>query len=787
CLQTGDLWYGVWAVDFIVHARLASGAPLAEVAQEAAKYRDYAVKTGNENMSVLLQADEQLALHLMGKTESPEAIDGADFVEAEIFALLEEMGWDFGLFWMSVNRGVLQYLRGEKERALESIEAAEAKNEAAPGIWLVAEQVFWHALILASSLDESPATEALEAIEQRRDRLEGWAHHGPENFLHKQLLIEAELERLAGRPLEALEVYERAAEAALEGGFLHLAAIANERAGQMLLASGRLQRATDGYLTEAAYLFRRWGAQRKVEQMVRLHGDSLRAESANQEPLSLEATSTSTTSLLDLQAVLKASQTLSSQIRLADLLRRILRLLMETAGAEKGALLTEHEGEWKIAASGDVHGEVEVTESGLAYGDSSALSPAVVQFVLHTDEDVVEDDASRHAVFGSDEHVRAVGVRSLLCSPIRSHQRRVAVLYLENNIARGAFTESRLSVLQMLSAQAAISIENALLYQDLEQYTYLLESRVEERTRELSAKNEQLEAKNEEILLTQKQLIIQEKLASLGTLTAGVAHEVKNPLNFVRNFASLSVDLAEELKDKVQGEGEGAGAPAGRHAAGDAEEVAGIVQDLVDNIGRIDQHSGRIDSIVSSMLSMSRSASANQEPTRFNELVTEYTKLAYHGVRGSDGRYDNVTLRMDLDPRVGEVEVVPQDIGRLLLNLSSNALYAALESAGEAPAMEVATRDLDGRVELRVRDNGPGMPEEVIRQAFQPFFTTKPAGKGTGLGLAICRHIVVDQHRGTIDIESSPGAHTELVVRLPKNASPRPEGAQQGGLRADQA
>ncbi|MEM6454694.1 MAG: AAA family ATPase [Acidobacteriota bacterium] len=774
CLLTGDLWYGVWAVDFAVHARFAQGVPLPEVLRDAEKYRDYARRTGNDNMAELLVTDEQMVRNLMGETAAADALDGPHYDEAAVVAMLEGIPWDFGLLWYHLDRAVLAMLYDDIDRALAHSDAAEAKLDSAPGIWLVTEQVFWRALILAEAHHAGRAPDGVDLraeVAARGAKLAEWARSGPAPFLHKQLLIEGELRRIdsgSGDLRAVLRSYERAAESALQFGVLHLAALANERAGR-LMHSQDLPRAAGGYLTEALYLYRRWGATRKIERLRDAHGDLVPAEFAQADLLSVDSTSTSTGRLLDLQAILKASRMLSGEIRLADLLRRMIALLIENAGAERGALLIERDGRWVVAAHGGyTRAPVEVPSRGVPYDESPMLPTAVVHYVLRTGHDVVADDATLHATFGADPHVRRGRVRSLLCSPIHSHQRLVALLYLENNVTSGAFTAERLNVLQILSAQAAISFENALLYADLENYTQRLESTVAARTRELQTKNRELEAKHQEILQTQQQLLIQEKLASLGTLTAGVAHEIRNPLNFVRNFASLCRELSRDLSNQLGSDA------AGRD--GDRGTMRALVADLEANLERVDQNSRRIDSIVSSMLSMSRAATASFEDVDFNALVAEYAKLAYHGVRGSDRRYDNVALEIDLDPSITQARVVPQDIGRVLLNLCSNGLYAALERAddasAEAPALRVATRDLGDRVELRVRDNGPGIPDDVGDRIFQPFFTTKPPGQGTGLGLSICHRIVVEQHRGSLRVDTRTGRYTELIARLPK----RPDG-----------
>jgi signal transduction histidine kinase len=276
-----------------------------------------------------------------------------------------------------------------------------------------------------------------------------------------------------------------------------------------------------------------------------------------------------------------------------------------------------------------------------------------------------------------------------------------------------------------------------------------------------------IETAYRDLKAAQANLIQAEKMASLGQLTAGIAHEIKNPLNFVNNFASLSVELLDELKVTA----------ASAFATLDAErraEIEDVTNLLTSNLEKINQHGRRADGIVRSMLEHSRGTSGERRSVDLNALVDEALNLAYHGARAQDQSF-NITLQRDFAAGIAPIELTPQDVTRVLLNLFSNGFYAArkrqqAEGDGFEPTLKVTTRDLGDAVEIQVRDNGIGIPAEVRGRLFQPFFTTKPTGEGTGLGLSISYDIVTQQHSGTITVESEPGAYTEFTVVIPRAA-----------------
>jgi GAF domain-containing protein len=335
--------------------------------------------------------------------------------------------------------------------------------------------------------------------------------------------------------------------------------------------------------------------------------------------------------------------------------------------------------------------------------------------------------------------------RTIIGVPMLREGKAVGVIVMTRSEVR-PFTDKQIELATTFADQAAIAIENVRLFES-----------VEARTQELAATLEDLRT-------TQDRLVQTEKLASLGQLTAGIAHEIKNPLNFVNNFSTLSAELIDELDETL------APAPLDHKMRGD---IAELIHMLKSNLEKVVQHGKRADSIVKNMLLHSRESSGERRSADINALLDESLNLAYHGARAEKPDF-NITLRRNLDPDAGEIDVFPQEITRAFINLISNGFYAASKRKADngdldfEPELTASTKDLGNYVEIRIRDNGTGISPAVKDKIFNPFFTTKPAGEGTGLGLSMSHDIVVKQHGGRIDVETEPGRFTEFSIVLPR-------------------
>ena len=443
----------------------------------------------------------------------------------------------------------------------------------------------------------------------------------------------------------------------------------------------------------------------------------------------------------ELRALGEVSQAVNSTLDLETVLSTIVAQAVQLSGTEAGAIYVfdDQLREFHLRATYGMDREL---IDALTHANMGINEPTIAR-ILAGREPIQVADLREEVPSAINEITLRAGYRARLVAPLIRGEDVVGLLVVRRKTL-GAFQQNTIDLIKTFGAQSAVAIENARLFQDVE-------------------------ASLHDLRTAQDRLVQTEKLASLGQLTAGIAHEIKNPLNFVNNFSAVSVELIDELREALEGV----------HLDSKLRaEIGEIADTLQGNLNKVVQHGKRADAIVKNMLLHSRQGSGEHRPVDINALVDESLNLAYHGARAEKQGF-TITLEKSFDPAAGEVDIFPQEITRALVNLISNGFYAATKRCEEAnggnyePTLSAATKNLGNSVEIRIRDNGTGIPPEVREKLFNPFFTTKPAGEGTGLGLSICHDIIVKQHGGSIEVDTQLDQFTEFRIVLPRVGASR--------------
>ncbi len=432
------------------------------------------------------------------------------------------------------------------------------------------------------------------------------------------------------------------------------------------------------------------------------------------------------------KALLETMQDLSGKLELTILLQSVVKRSVELLQVTGGELAIYHPEEKQLEIVASLNLGMDSLGLRLELGEGAMGTAAENQETLIIPD--YQTWASKSTKYTKTK------VHSVMVVPLMIKDQLVGALCSVHLDKSREFNQKDVQLLNLFAPLAATAIDNARLF---EKTNKLLEE-AEQRTAEL---------KN-----TQHQLIQQEKLASLGELTAGIAHEIQNPLNFVNNFSEVSVELVDEMNDEI--------------AKGNLTDASSIATDLKENLKKINHHGKRADAIVKGMLQHSRSSSGVKELTNINALTDEYVRLCYHGLRAKDNTF-NATIKTDFDQSIGKINIIPQDIGRVILNLITNAFYVMNEKKNQEstvyePTVSVITKKINGKVEIQVADNGNGIPPKILDKIFQPFFTTKPTGQGTGLGLSLS-YDIVKAHGGELKVETKEGEGSSFIIQIPIN------------------
>jgi len=592
----------------------------------------------------------------------------------------------------------------------------------------------------------------LQNVRAMQRRFKVWADHAPMNYLHKWQLVEAERHHLAGRHRKAEQCYEESINTARSYGYLSDEALAHELAGRFFLARGKEINARM-HLEQAHARYGEWGADGKVAQMEAMYPALLARVSGRKR--SIHPLDGAQERQVDVQTVIRASQTLSSEIHLDKLLARLMHLLIENAGAQKGALLMMEHGRLFVCA--EINGDAIEVGQDVALEKSRSVSLAVVNYVKRTGERVVLGDAANDSQFNSDFYIEREQPKSILCLPLQKQGQLVGILYMENNLAVDAFTPHHAELLQMLSTQIAISLENAGLYNDLEQ-------KIEARTQALSQKNTELRETLESLRRTQKQLVESAKLASLGQLVAGVAHEINTPVGVGVTGASTLAEETARLKALFH---------AGTMKRSDLDSYVGTA----GNISKLLlSNMERAATLIQSFKDVAVDQTSEERRVfRLKAYIDEVLSNLSPMLRRSEHR-----ISVNCDDSI-EVDTYPGAFSQIITNFVMNALLHAFPDPASGE-MLIVVRNVYAKdqktdlIELRFSDNGKGIPREHLARIFDPFFTTTRGRGGSGLGLNIIHSLVTGPLQGQISVESQLGVGTTFILRFPRSPQDLDEG-----------
>ncbi len=816
-LENGDLAHSSYcAMEKCQYAYFA-GKELTALEREMQNY-SYAIEKNRQITPLTwLNILQQTVLNLLGKSENSLVLIGEVFNNAQMLPILEIAKDRFSLHEIYLHQAILCYLFDDNKMALENAAKAEEFLDACVG--LINEPVFYfYDSLVQISATDSALEVRLSKVASNQARMQKWATSAPMNYQNKYDLVEAEKARVLGNTVAAMDLYDRAIKLAKDNEYINEEALANELAAKFYLTWGK-EKIAQVYLTDAYYAYARWGAKAKIEDLEKRypellvpilnHKKSLKTGETIAQMMAGTFTTTNSgiSQILDLATVIKASQSMSGEINLDKLLSTLMQVMMENAGAEKGAMILI-EGDSLFVAAQCMSGE-SCNLKSTPIIESKEIPIAIINYVSRTQETLVINDATTETTFGADSYIIHHQPKSVLCLPIQHQGKPIAILYLENNLVTNAFTDDRLAVLTILASQAAISIENAQLYANLE-------TKVEERTQELSQALNNLQS-------TQDELIQSEKMAALGQLVAGVAHEINTPLGAICSsvgsisdflsqnlnqlpsfFQSLSPQRQQQFSEMLVRSQQNTTTVSGRErrqlrkaivsqlqAQGMAQ--ADTVANLLLDVGICDRLEPFIsifqDAECENFLKTVRQFVRLQESTRDIKTASEratkivfalktYARFNQTGEMIEANIIDGVEVVLTLyqNQLKQGIEVIRnyQNLPQIrcyfdeLSQVWTNLIHNSLQAMNNRGVLTIDAREENGSILVNITDSGEGIPEDIKAKIFQPFFTTKPPGEGSGLGLDIVRKIV-EKHGGIIEFESMLG-QTTFTVSLPINS-----------------
>ncbi len=765
-LEFGSLDYVGYCVNNYCIYLFWTGGLLDSLLNKQLLYVNLTEKIGNSYVAMEINVLRQLNLNLQGLATDKYRLIGEAIDEVTLLPQLQAANNGWTLFHLHLFKGILLYLLKDGAGAVANISQALEYIKSIIGIMSVAVHNFYYSLaLLAVYPSADTQAESLQQVEANQEKMEHWAFHAPMNFLHKYELVEAEKARVLGDKDKAIDYYDRAIQHSREQGYIQEEALANELAAEFYLLAGR-EKVAKVYMTDAYYGYIRWGANAKVTDLeerypqliVRMpESDSLTISDRPTVTVT-SATVSGTHKALDFATVMKASLAISGEIVLDALLAKLMRILLENAGAQTGCLIAPKNGEFVIEAAGEVGGDVQVLSGA---GLDCAYPRSLINYVDRTQQDIVLNDARSEAIFNTDPYIADRQPKSVLCAAIVYQGKLTAILYLENNLTTGAFTGDRLEVLKLLSSQAAIALENARLYTNLEtankqlaEYNFTLEAKVKERTQELHEKNSLL---SEEIKERQKaEAAARDASRAKSEFLANMSHELRTPLNGILGYTQIF------KRDK--------------HLTSQQQNGIGVIH-------RCGEH---LLALIEDILDLSKIEARRMElvPTEFDFPDFIQGINAICSIRASQ---KNIAFNCEyLSYLPSAISADEKKLRQILINLIGNAVkfterggvtfkVSVVDCVSDEKRTEVLTTKV--RIRFQVEDTGIGIAADELPKIFAPFEQvghTRRHTEGTGLGLAISRQLV-EIMGSELQVESTLGRGSIFWFELDLLAVDSPE------------
>jgi predicted ATPase/signal transduction histidine kinase/DNA-binding NarL/FixJ family response regulator len=746
-LETGDLEYASYAIMVWSHYSFLVGKPLMQLEREIATYTDAIDKIHQETALNNTKICWQAVLNLMGRNQNLCQLKGEIYDEEEMLPLYQQTNNQLAIHYLYLHKLVLCYLRENYSEALGTIPIIESSFGASTGQLTVVIFYFYDSLArlaIYSKASPSEQQDIVDKVEANQEKMQNWAHYAPMNHLNKYYLVEAERYRVLDRKIEAMEMYDQAIELAKENKYINEEALADELAAKFYLSWGK-QTIAQTYMNNACKTYMDWGAVAKVKHLeekypqliVRSSLTNLSTPSLNiNQAVTSTTNNDNSTEFLDLATVIKASQSISGEIVLANLLDKLMKTLLENAGAETGALIFLKPEGLFIEASGN-RDDVKVLES-IPVETSQQLPVAILNYVARTEKDAILNDASTEDVFQADDYIKRRQPKSIICTPIIYQGKLVAILYLENNLIAGAFTPKRLEVLQLLSSQAAIALLNAQLYANLEtanqqlaEYSNTLKAKVEERTQQLAEKNQRLEVEIKERERAEKAADAANQAKS--EFLANMSHELRTPLNGILGYTQISKkdrDLSSSQKHRIDI----------IHQCG--EHLLTLINDVLD-LSKIE----------------ARKMELYPKVFHFSEFLQGLVEICKIKAE-QKGILLNYQI---LSPLPKLIQADDKRLRQILLNLLGNAIKFT-----EKGAVTFQVSERDGQVQFQIEDTGIGIAEDDLEKIFLPFQQVGENSRkteGTGLGLTIT-HQLVELMGGAMKVRSFLGQGSIFIFNL---------------------